>query len=452
MKKLLLMFASIVLIITFLPISVSAADKFPLRLKTSDKSGDGWTWVAESKTLTLSGVDWYSASGVIILADLPGDTQIILSEGSTNHIQNDSSGYAIYCDGDLSISGGGSLTIVSGGSGISAKGLLTINMSGTLDINTDQYVAISGSDGVIMINCSNIIVNCGNFCILSSAPVNITDSKVQLSGSSGIMVFSKGSTNGSERSGGGDVNITRSTVEIEVIWTNDFSVAIFASNPTSDAEIILDGCAIISSDEPILEPISLYDGTTLPESVLIRPVFEVDFDVNEGVSKQEDTQFIYPENELVSISSFDCVRTGYRLISWNTSKDGTGKDYAPNDTFNITEDVALYAQWTKTYAVTFLDWDGTVIETQVVLTGDSATPPSVELRDKYQFIGWDVPYTNVTTHLAVTAIYEKLPEPKNKSFEISENVLVVGGISVVLIAAVIGSICIISRSRKKGQK
>ncbi len=56
--------------------------------------------------------------------------------------------------------------------------------------------------------------------------------------------------------------------------------------------------------------------------------------------------------------------------------------------------------------VTFIEWDGTVIETQVVADGTAAIAPTVHEREGYVFIGWDVDFTNVTSDLTVTAQYE----------------------------------------------
>ena len=57
------------------------------------------------------------------------------------------------------------------------------------------------------------------------------------------------------------------------------------------------------------------------------------------------------------------------------------------------------------YTVTFKDWDGTVLKTQRVKEGESATAPVDPTRPGYNFSGWDVDFTNVTADLIVTATY-----------------------------------------------
>ena len=58
-----------------------------------------------------------------------------------------------------------------------------------------------------------------------------------------------------------------------------------------------------------------------------------------------------------------------------------------------------------THTVTFKDWDGTVLKTQTVEHGASATAPAAPTRPGYAFTGWDKSFTNVTSDLVVTAQY-----------------------------------------------
>lgn len=57
------------------------------------------------------------------------------------------------------------------------------------------------------------------------------------------------------------------------------------------------------------------------------------------------------------------------------------------------------------YTVTFKDWDGSVLKTQTVASGGSATPPSNPTRDGYTFSGWSGNYTNVTADVDIIAQY-----------------------------------------------
>ncbi|MCU4156574.1 InlB B-repeat-containing protein [Carboxylicivirga sp. A043] len=91
----------------------------------------------------------------------------------------------------------------------------------------------------------------------------------------------------------------------------------------------------------------------------------------------------------------DPVRTGYAFTGWDVPFD------------NITADLTVTAQYSiNQYAVTFVDWDGsTVLKTESVDYGGTATAPADPDRTGYTFSGWDVPFDNITADLTVTAEY-----------------------------------------------
>ncbi len=65
--------------------------------------------------------------------------------------------------------------------------------------------------------------------------------------------------------------------------------------------------------------------------------------------------------------------------------------------------------------MTFKDYDGSVIATVKVEEGKSAVKPDDPIREGYIFIGWDKDFSNVTSDLTVTALYEAIPDftPQN---------------------------------------
>jgi hypothetical protein len=77
-------------------------------------------------------------------------------------------------------------------------------------------------------------------------------------------------------------------------------------------------------------------------------------------------------------------RTGYTFTGWD------------EDFSNITGDLTVTAQYEiNYYPVTFLDWDGALIETQSVAYGSGATAPAEPTRTGYTFSGWDVAFSNI---------------------------------------------------------
>ena len=61
---------------------------------------------------------------------------------------------------------------------------------------------------------------------------------------------------------------------------------------------------------------------------------------------------------------------------------------------------------TKSYTVTFKDYDGSVLKTESVYENESATAPTVNDRIGYRFTGWSCTFDSVTTNLEVVAQYE----------------------------------------------
>lgn len=77
------------------------------------------------------------------------------------------------------------------------------------------------------------------------------------------------------------------------------------------------------------------------------------------------------------------------------------------DYANITADVTITAQYVagSLYTVTFADWDGAVLKTEQVAPGDAATPPTSPTRAGYTFDGWSGSYESITTNTTITASY-----------------------------------------------
>ena len=76
---------------------------------------------------------------------------------------------------------------------------------------------------------------------------------------------------------------------------------------------------------------------------------------------------------------------------------------------NITSDLTITAQYAiLTFTVTFKDWDGSILKTQTVNYGGAALAPTGMNREGYTFTGWDIVFYNVTSDLIVNAIYSEI--------------------------------------------
>ena len=105
-----------------------------------------------------------------------------------------------------------------------------------------------------------------------------------------------------------------------------------------------------------------------------------------------DIQFV--DHGADAIQPDDPVRQNHIFIGWNTTCT------------NIVSDLTVKAQYIRQYKVTFIDFDGTILATDVVNSGGKATPPPPPTRVGYTFISWDQSYDYVTSDIEVVAVYE----------------------------------------------
>lgn len=61
---------------------------------------------------------------------------------------------------------------------------------------------------------------------------------------------------------------------------------------------------------------------------------------------------------------------------------------------------------TPKWTVTFIDIDGTVLKKEEVNDGGDATPPTINAKKGYKFLGWNNWYVNVTSDRTIQAVYE----------------------------------------------
>lgn len=105
----------------------------------------------------------------------------------------------------------------------------------------------------------------------------------------------------------------------------------------------------------------------------------------------------------------------------NPSRTGYTFTDWQGDYTNVTSNVTITATYTiNTYTVRFVDYDGTEIYTETVQYGGSATPPLDPSRTGYNFTGWNGTYTNVTSNVIITATYTEVASPNTSTIRIGE--------------------------------
>ena len=185
--------------------STVITEKLDFASKTTDESGNGWSWDYDTKTLTLDGVNIQATTDSKSVVTVPDGTEIVLN-GNNTIVQTDTGESDTYvlsavntnttnCDGTMTISGDGVLnaenrstssmsrslggtTILNGGT-VNATGTvktnsLEIHNDGVLNANATtasfEGVAVNVSRGITVDgNGSLTAVGCANESTLNSA-------------------------------------------------------------------------------------------------------------------------------------------------------------------------------------------------------------------------------------------------------------------------------------------
>ncbi len=73
--------------------------------------------------------------------------------------------------------------------------------------------------------------------------------------------------------------------------------------------------------------------------------YAVTYNPNGGSGTMTDSNSPYVSGATVTVLDNAFTRDGYDFVKWNTAADGTGTDYDADDTFTISANTTLYAQW-----------------------------------------------------------------------------------------------------------
>lgn len=109
----------------------------------------------------------------------------------------------------------------------------------------------------------------------------------------------------------------------------------------------------------------------------------------------------YTEGDALLVALMATPDSGWHLAGWGGDCSGG----ASTALVDMDANRACTASFAPNYSVQFLDWDGSLLDTQNVPPGGAATPPTPPARPGYLFIGWDASYVNVDSDRTLTAQY-----------------------------------------------
>jgi len=170
-----------------------------------------------------------------------------------------------------------------------------------------------------------------------------------------------------------------------------------------DTQNVPHGTAAIAPADPIREGYTFTGWDLSFNNVLANMTITAQYDINtykvvflnyDGT--EFDVQYV-PHGSGATKPTTDPTREGYAFTGWAPSFD------------EITDHLTVIAQFViKTYTVTFLDHNETVLKTQTVAHGGEAAPPADPSREYYVFTGWTPPnsFTNITSDMTFRAQYD----------------------------------------------
>ena len=214
---------------------------------------------------------------------------------------------------------------------------------------------------------------------------------------------------------GGDLVSIENTSVVIVNGTNVGFTIVYSENQSNITNIIptrtgftfngwyLDsGCKTSADGQIIYANTILYAGWTKNQ-------YKLTFKDGDSIIKESDVYYNDPL-DIITLSSQD----GKFFKGWDTNNDGI-VDILPSNM--PAYPIVAVAVWVDAeYTVTFVDWNGNVLKTEVVSEGNDATPPTQLIRDKdsdlqirYVFNNkWDKSYLDVQENLTITAIYDEI--------------------------------------------
>lgn len=138
--------------------------------------------------------------------------------------------------------------------------------------------------------------------------------------------------------------------------------------------------------------------------------FTVNFEANGASGEVPKMGDIIKGGTIVLPEPINLVNGDKTFDGW---RDQNGDVYYVGEEYTVNSDVVFTAKWKEaSYKVIFVDWDGTILNTQVVKKNGSAVYPTTIITSVQEFEGWSYSLeelTNITDDIVVQATYSYQP-------------------------------------------
>ena len=129
------------------------------------------------------------------------------------------------------------------------------------------------------------------------------------------------------------------------VWIDEEFSDLYALSDGDYGHILLDEDKFVASDHGEETWLYKLEGSGTAEKIFT--TYTVTFDGNgaDGGEAPAPVSVLKNNSILDYIPYYTLYKTGYMLSGWNTAADGKGDAYVPDEPFEVTGDLTLYAQW-----------------------------------------------------------------------------------------------------------
>ena len=211
----------------------------------------------------------------------------------------------------------------------------------------------------------------------------------------------------------GDVN------QSSEVSASDALMALYSNSQLIELDETQKILADVSGDGKVSAADSLLILQYSAGSISNYPIFTLSTPMNLCVAQKDETYVTLSWDEVKNAVGYNVYMDGVKVnddVIIDASYTVTGLQQDTQHVFTVEAVNCLMASAKSEplsvstnkadRTVVFKNYDGTILNSQIVLSGESAVAPTVPARKGYTFTGWDQDISCVTADLVVTAQYE----------------------------------------------